>query len=68
MFESEGSPAGVVAQLAAAVDALAELDLSRLDRDELLEVLRALETQRRRLPVVDHALIAELDQRGVAAT
>lgn len=53
-------------QLAAAVDALVELDLSRLDRDELLELVRGMETQRRRLPVVDHALVAELDQRGVA--
>jgi hypothetical protein len=29
-------------------------------------LLRGLEVQRRRLPVVDHALVAELDQRGVA--
>ena len=56
----------VLKQLAAVVDALVELDLSQLDRDELLELVRGLETQRRRLPVVDHALVAELDQRGVA--
>jgi hypothetical protein len=70
MFEPGGSPATVVdavlGQFSAAVDALAELDLSRLDRDDLLSLLRGLETQRRRLPIVDHALVAELDQRGVA--
>jgi len=70
MFESEGSPIAAVevalGQLTAAVDVLAELDLTRLNRDELLTLLRGLETQRRRLPVVDHALVAELDQRGVA--
>ena len=53
-------------QFAAAVDTLLESDLSRLDRDELLELVREFETQRRRLPVLDHALIAELDHRGVA--
>jgi Domain of unknown function (DUF222)/HNH endonuclease len=55
-----------VAQLAAAIDTLATLDLARLDRDELLTMLGELETQRRRLPVLDHALVGELDQRGVA--
>jgi hypothetical protein len=70
MFEAEGSPATVVeaalGQLSAAVDVLTELDLTRLDRDELLRLLRGLEMQRRRLPVVDHALVAELEQRGIA--
>src|SRR5215475_15907616 len=62
MFDSEVA----VKQLAAALDTLIELDLTQLDRDDLLELLRGLETQRRRLPVLDHALLAELDQRGVA--
>jgi hypothetical protein len=70
MFELGGSPASVVeaalGQLSAAVDTLVELDLSRLGRDDLLTLLRGMEAQRRRLPVVDHALVAELDQRGVA--
>jgi hypothetical protein len=70
MFESGGSSVTVVetalGQLSAAVDTLIELDLSRLDRDDLLTLLRGLEAQRRRLPMVDHALVAELDQRGVA--
>jgi hypothetical protein len=70
MFEPGESPATVVeaalGQLSAAVDTLVGLDLTGLDHDELLRLLRGLETQRRRLPVVDHALVAELDQRGVA--
>jgi hypothetical protein len=70
MFEGEeGAVAPVAAllgQLSITVDALIALDLTRLSRDELLELLRGVETQRRRLPVVDHALIAELDHRGAA--
>src|SRR5882757_10830623 len=70
MFEgAEGAAAPVAAlldQLCTTVDALIALDLTRLSRDELLELLRGVETQRRRLPVVDHALIAELDRRGAA--
>src|SRR5256885_1249720 len=70
MFELGGSPTTAVeaalGQLSAAIESLTSLDLARLDRDELLTLLRGLETQRRRLPVVDHALVAELDQRGVA--
>ena len=46
MFESGGSPASLVeaalGQLSAAVDTLVGLDLSRLDRDDLLELLRGL--------------------------
>src|SRR5882672_9009189 len=69
MFEGEGGAAGVataLAQLSDAVDTLTALDLTRLSRDELLTLLRDLETHCRRLPVVDHALIAELDHRGSA--
>ena len=46
--------------------ALRSLDLARLSADELLELLRELEVERRASAVVDHAVIAELDQRGVA--
>src|SRR5882762_9835361 len=69
MFEGEEGAAGVataLAQLSDAVDTLCAADLTRLSRDELLELLRGMETQRRRLPVVDHGLIAELDHRGAA--
>jgi len=69
MFEGEESAEGVataLAQLSDAVDTLCAADLTRLSCDELLELLRGVETQRRRLPVVDHGLIAELDHRGAA--
>src|SRR5882757_6223112 len=69
MFEGQEGAAGVataLAQLSDAVDTLCALDLTRLSCDELLGLLRGVETQRRRLPVVDHALIAELDHRGAA--
>src|SRR5882672_12687443 len=70
MFESEEDAAAaapvtaLLDQLCTTIDALIALDLSRLSRDELLELLRGVETQHRRLPVLDHALIAELDHRG----
>ncbi len=63
MFEQH---AAILRQLSDAIDGLAALDLSRLDREELLELLRGLEAQRRRLPVIDHRLVAELDERGIA--
>jgi hypothetical protein len=63
MFERHAT---ALRQLSDAVDELAALDLARLDRDALLDLLRGLETQRRRLPVVDHRLVAELEQRGIA--
>src|SRR5882757_8724705 len=69
MFEGEEGAAGVataLAQLSDAVDTLCAANLTRLSRDELLGLLRGVETQRRRLPVVDHGLIAELDHRGAA--
>jgi len=54
MFEGgEGAAAPVAAlldQLSTTVDALIALDLTRLSRDELLELLRGVETQHRRYP------------------
>ena len=55
-----------VKQLADALDTLLAVDLTGASRDELLDLARGLETQRRRLPVADHALIGELDARAVA--
>ncbi len=69
MFGESGSPVTVevaVKQLADAVDTLVDLDLTSASRDELLELARGLEVQRRRLPVADHALLGELDARAVA--
>lgn len=59
MFEALG-------RYAAAVDELLAADLDGLSRDELLEVVRSVETQGRRLACVDHALVAQLESRGVA--
>ena len=53
-------------QLSDAVDALLAVDLTSAPRDELLELARGVEVQRRRLPVADYALIGELDARAVA--
>ncbi len=56
----------ILGRLSEVVDDLAELNLTALAPDHLLALLRGVETQRRRLPVHDHRLIAELDARGVA--
>ena len=51
--------------LTAAVDGLLTADLSRVDALGLVGLLRSVEVQVRRLAVVDHRLVAELDARGV---
>jgi hypothetical protein len=55
-----------VARLSTVVDELQGLDLTSLPGDDVLAVLRDLEVQKRRLATVDHALIAEIDSRGLA--
>ena len=55
-----------VKQLADALDTLLAVDLTGASRDELLELARGLEVQRRRLPAADHALVGELESRAVA--
>jgi len=50
-------------ELTRAVDILQHESLDSLDDHEMLAVFRDLETQRRRLPTVDHRLIAELECR-----
>ena len=56
-----------VAALQADLDALLSEDLVGLGRDELLAGLSGFESFKRRLPVADHALIAEVVDRGLAA-
>ncbi len=63
-IEPDTAAARAVGLLRTAVDALTTLDLTMLDREALLGLARAVETQRCRLPVVDHRLVAELDSRG----
>jgi hypothetical protein len=58
--------ATVVTQLSALIDDLQHLDLTCLPGEHVLDLLRDLETQKRRLATVDHALIAEVDARGLA--
>jgi uncharacterized protein DUF222 len=68
MFDDgdQGVATSVVARLSAVVDELQDLDLTCLPGDDVLAVLRDLEVQKRRLATVDHALIAEIDSRGLA--
>ncbi len=49
-----------LAELTRAVDALQSAALGALDDREVLAVFQGLETQRRRMPTVDHRLITEL--------
>jgi hypothetical protein len=55
-----------VAALGAALDRLTGLALYPLSQEELLTLVRQFETIRRRIPVVDHALVSELEARSVA--
>ena len=52
--------------LSAAVDSLLVADLGRLSRDELLDALRGLECESRRLAAVGHRVVAEVAARNVA--
>ncbi len=61
-----GGAASVVTRLSALVDELQNLDLPCLPGDDVLDLLRDLEVQKRRLVTVDHALIGEVDTRGMA--
>ena len=63
MFERET----VRAQLTAAGSGLQAVDPAVLSRDQLLELLDALETDMRRRAAIGYALVAELEARGVAA-
>ena len=54
-------------RLAAARQALAAVDLAALSRDELLDLMAAVEIDSRQRAAVGYALVAELDARGIAA-
>jgi hypothetical protein len=55
-----------VAALEDALNRLTGMALYSLSQDELLTVLRQFETVRRRMPVVDHVLVGEVEVRSVA--
>jgi hypothetical protein len=57
----------VAAALSDAVDALLAAPIARYPRDELLALLRDVDTQLRRLAAVDAVLVGEIDQRHTAA-
>ncbi len=56
----------VLARLEADLDELTSVSLDPCTDDEVLDALRRVEIARRRLAPVDHALLAEVDTRGVA--
>ena len=61
------TPSGqALTPLSAAVDSLLAADLGRLSRDELLDALRGLECESRRLAAVQHRVVAEVAARNVA--
>jgi hypothetical protein len=55
-----------VAGLRAAVDSLLDLDLAGLRSDELTSLMSEIEVEKRRLVAVDHHLLSEVGERGVA--
>jgi hypothetical protein len=55
-----------IASIRAGVDALLDSTLTALTRDQLVELTRELEQQARRLPAVEHRVVAELDERNLA--
>jgi hypothetical protein len=69
MFSDDGagSPQQALARLAAVIDELQGMQLTAGTDDEVLDALRELEVQKRRLAAVDHRLIAETEQRRLAA-
>src|ERR1700712_1520311 len=55
-----------VEQLGDGVDSLLSADLSLIAHGEVWELVRELETVRRRLAAVDHRLLAEVESRRLA--
>ena len=57
----------VLDRLSAVVDEVAGLELDRLGADELLELVRGVETVKRRVEALDAKLIPQVQQRNVPA-
>jgi hypothetical protein len=57
--------AGLAAEFAELVDRMQRVDLVPASDDEVLDFWRAVEVQQRRLAVVDHRLIASVEERGL---
>ncbi|MEO6885726.1 MAG: DUF222 domain-containing protein, partial [Jatrophihabitantaceae bacterium] len=58
--------ADAVAVVRDGVDALLGLDISRFQPQQVLDALREVERQKRRFAAVDHVLLANVDERGMA--
>lgn len=58
-------PSRVLARAHAALDELQGLDLTGCSDEQLLEVMRAQERLRRRMPVFEHATVQEAEARGL---
>jgi hypothetical protein len=67
VFDTDSRAGTPSAHLAAARQGLAAVDLAALSRDELLELMTALEVDARQRAAVGYAVVAELEARGVAA-
>lgn len=65
-FAVEGLVRELLARLDGVLDDLSRLELSAHAGDDILDLLRGLEERTRRLASVDHALIAEVETRGLA--
>lgn len=63
----ESSGRAAVAQLRVAVDELLELNLTLLPSTDVLDLVREMEVEVRRLAAVDQRNLAELEQRHLAA-
>jgi len=61
-----GAVRAALTELTRAIDALQSESLGGLDDEQVLGLFREVETQRRRLPTVDHRLITELECRSMA--
>jgi hypothetical protein len=55
-----------VSVVRAGIDLLLAQDFDGLSRDELLDLIRSVEVETRRLPAVDHDLIAAAETRAGA--
>src|ERR1700761_5212572 len=62
---SSSATSEALAMIRAGLDALLSTELSVLGRDELTALSREFETQTRRVPAVQHRVVAEVDQRGL---
>ena len=67
MFDIDSPVRTALAQLAAARQSLCAVDPATLGRDELLELVAALEIDVRQRAAVGFALVAEVEARGIAA-